>query len=399
MNPVKSLSLGMRIAEKVWLSLLPPCISLPFACIFEDGTPEALAWAFLVILPVQAICLVCEKLKKKLHRFLASFAIAVAAFFLATTDLRSFYFSLCCLPILVAGVWVGRPGGKIVLTVPKLYHPLFSLLPYGCAQISDNALLRWISVGLAVVMLVVLILHRAQSRLLTEMSLETKAPAAARSMVRESRRSTLLFVGILVAVIVAVPLLLSLLPGRKTPERPPLSTAVIETQEPVIETHQARHGTPLPEGKPILRFVEPMIIVAAFFIVGFAFTILIIGLIHFLRRIRDDKDKIRNHGEEDLVVEALDVPPRGEKKKQEPEPKGYAKRIRRRFRKLIQSHADPEANLSPLTPAELARSAGLPEGEPAAQIRAVYEKARYSPDAVGREDYLALKEAIEAIEA
>jgi hypothetical protein len=174
---------------------------------------------------------------------------------------------------------------------------------------------------------------------------------------------------------------------------------VIETQEPVIETHQARHGTPLPEGKPILRFVEPVIIGVGILAVGFAFTVLIFAIIHFLRRIRDDKDKIRNHGEEDLVVEALDVPPRGEKKKQEPEPKGYAKRIRRRFRKLIRSHAGPEAKLRPLTPAELARSAGLPEGEPAAQIRAVYEKARYSPDAVGREDYLALKEAIEAIEA
>jgi non-homologous end joining protein Ku len=141
-----------------------------------------------------------------------------------------------------------------------------------------------------------------------------------------------------------------------------------------------------------------MIMVGAFFIVGFAFTFLIFAIIHFLRRIRDDKDKIRNHGEEDLVVEALDVPPRAEKKKQEPEPKGYSRRIRRRFRKLIRSRADPEVDLSPLTPAELARSAGIPEGEPAAQIHAVYEKARYSPDAVGKEDYLALKEAIEAIE-
>ena len=73
-------------------------------------------------------------------------------------------------------------------------------------------------------------------------------------------------------------------------------------------------------------------------------------------------------------------------------PESNAQKVRRSYKKYVNHRRSKDERIPPAaTPAEISRKIGTDGTEADAQIRTVYEKARYSEEPVTKDDLLTIK--------
>lgn len=393
----KSILRTVYVLECIHLAILSLCLSMPFACILPEGSlPASLLWGFGAAIPVQLIRAVGYRVERKPRRILLCLAVLALAILVPNMPLRRVYYGLCCAPILLAALVLNRPGGKLVLTVPKIYHFLAPMFTYGLGVAANIPQLTAIGMTLAVLMILVFFFHMSQTRLLTTLRMDKKTGVSLQGILRMNRLITGLFAALFVVAVVLVPWLMSLVP-KSTGETIPRWTDILASEEVKEPVEAEETGMTPPDAKPIDYTASEnvlLVILAAFFLLAAGMALY--RLLHNLANIDNSKSKHNSLTDDGFVIERLEedrltgsIPP--------PEATAYDKRIRRRYSRLILRRTRPETELDPLAPKELEQAAHLPGDESGKTVHELYETARYAPFPVTKEEYQSFKAAAEEV--
>lgn len=398
MREMKRVEAGLSLICCLHLAILTLCLSLGFALLFPgERITVCLLWAFGAVIPVQLIHWICLRIKKTSLRYLLCAIVTLAAVLIPDNGFRRLYYGVCCVPILIAGLWLARPKGRLVLTVPKIYHPVFGMLLYVFARVINAPLLPGFAIVFTALLTLSYCFFRNQEQVLRTLASVEQTELSPRGIVAVNRRVTLLFALIEVLILAAVPWLLS---RERTPSPTPEMT--LEAQEAAAETRPPE-SREIPqetrvlteEGEPIHLFSDQAVVLAVVSAVAVALAMVVSVLVSQLKGISGSNGK-HSQPERDWAMERLEHTVKLRRKKADEPLSGYEKKLRRRYEKLIRSRAPADASLSPMTPTELEAAAGM-VGSAARSIHDLYSRTRYSQAPVTREHYAAFKEAAQRL--
>ena len=396
MKDIKRLERILLVLERVNLTLLTLCLSLPFALLFsEDRVSVRLLWGLGTLIPVHLICAICLRVKKKLRRYLLCALVLALALALPDNTMRRFFYGVCCAPILISGLWIQRPRGKLVLTVPKLYHPVAALLVFSMGKIARLPLLSGAGIALVALLTLVACFYYNQDKLLYTLRDVYQTEISRRSIIAVNRRVTVGFLLLSVLILAAVPFLIrqqeqTPVPIAAATETMTESTTTEETEptfESVTVTDRSETTYNYDAAGTVLRYVLIAILAAVLLLAVFA-------IVSAIRSVIGSTPKHSERDEEtDWQIERLEstAPDRHEENAA-----GYEKKLRRRYQKLIRSRTEQGTRLNSMTPAELGEAADL-QGPAAETVRELYEQTRYGPEPVTKERYTQFKQAVHSL--
>ena len=394
-NPIER---TMQAVETFHLGLLVLCLSLPLTLlVFRGSLTDSLLWGFGVLVPAELLCFLGRRIETLLPRILACLAVLALAIFLPDTWGRRFTWGLCCLPVFLAATVLPRPDGKLMLTVPKLYHPIAPLQYYAfCGIFRLPPLASALAVTIALLMVLTILVHANQARLLSTLRSEGDTAISVQSILRLNRRTLVIFALLALVAILAVPMLTRRMPARQ--EETPVytgETAALEQTEPLQETELPDIVVEKPSEHTIsYRLAENITLAAVVLALVGMVGLCIATLIRELLAIRSGKRRTSSLRGETFVVETL------EEKEQEAEDdaaEAYTAKLRRRYARLIRRRTDRTQELAPMSPAELEQAANLGGSDAAREIHRLYEKARYGPAPATREEDRAMKAALKEL--
>ncbi len=379
--------------ELLYLCLMTWCLSVPFALIFPEWPQErtCLLLGLGAGLMVTAIFAAAKPMEKRLPRTLVALAVALAVQLLPLPGVLRVNYGLCGLIAVIAGALVGRPKGKQVLRVPRLYHWLFPLLGYGLGRIGKLDTLSGACIVIAAMMVLVFVAYKNYERLLLNLRADKDTKVSDRAILELNLRMLLLFFAVGTALLVLLPWLLSLIPPAPPATllpRVPYTDAPLPTHETQMS---ARVITPDVEAWDLSVLGNVFLWIFLVFVVG-ALGLAVFAVISLLRNLRDEK--VRHSPVQSAGFEILSLDPQaaGPARRAEPPAGSYDKKVRRQYAKLIRSRTkEPDEAASPR---ELEDTALLPRRRARERIHTVYEKARYAPEEVSREEYKLMKAAI-----
>lgn len=393
----------IRWSEWIHLTLLTLSIAFPsallFSLILEEDEAAAyirLIWAIGTVIPVHLIRFICERVEKKAIQCLLCLGVLAVTLIPTFRHDRWVHYLVSCLPILISGLFLPRPQGKLMLTVPKFYHLLIVFLPYAIGKVTEFPLLCRITIVLSALLTLNFFLHLNHTNLLKEIRMSVKTEVSAASMIRQNRKVTVAFVIAGILVLAAIPFLFRNGTQQTAEEQ---SGEIIIEQTPSPTPVEEREYMLSPEGKPIhLEFLRDIWVWSLVVLVGGGIIVFFtVGLINLFKMLRDNTDPRRKHTppkiSEDVTIERLKPEPQNREREHL---SGYEKKIRRHYEKLIRKRAPKEARLTPLTPTELEAVAEV-SGNGADAIHDIYSRTRYSTEPATRESYAAFKDAIRTL--
>lgn len=397
MKEIKRLERILTFLEWTNLSLLTLCLSLPFALLFPGDNPlVSILWGFGALIPVNLICLLCLKVKEKPKQYLFCAIVFTLAILLPDNSLRRFYYGFCCLPILISGLWIQRPRGKLILTVPRAYHPIAALLAYSFGKIAREPVMTSLGIALVALMILVFCFYYNQDKLLQTLRDTYRTEVSRRSIITINRRVTAAFVVLSILILGAVPFLI------RQQEQTPVPVALVEVTETSSTAPSETETQPIEidvTERPEAYNYDAAVDTVEYIVLGgiaVLLIMLVIALVSALRGIYGSRSKHSTPKEEqEWQMERLETE---RKDKAGENLTGYEKKLRRRYEKLIRSRTEKDAALAPLTPVELGEAAKL-RGPAADAVRALYERTRYSPEPADKEIYSQFKEAVRDIQS
>lgn len=399
MKEIKTLERIVSLICCVHLALMTLCLSLGIGlCYPGDDLTVCILWALGAVIPVQIIHQLCLRVKEQLPRVLLCILVAAIAVLVPDNGLRRFYYGLCCGIILISGLLIKWPHGRIVLTVPKGYHLFAAFLMYCFGKIIRSSVMAGLAIALFVLMTLTLCFYRNQEKVLWTLRDSSKEDVSRSAIIRLNRRVIGLFAALGILVLALVPWLLTWQGERVTPyEAPAASAAVITTTtEPVTQVTIPNNVVITDRGE-LISYDEVGTVMTWIFV---AIIATILGIILFtvisdLLNIEGGNPRHTNPDQEqEWSLERLN--PEELRPEERETAVGYDKKLRRRYQKLIRGRTPKNANLAPLTPTELERAAKL--GGPGAEtVHELYQKTRYSPEPATKETYTRFKEAAQSI--
>lgn len=399
MREMKLLGCLLGALEAVHLFVLTACLSIVLAFVvqeFPDTTQ--LLWALGAGIAVLAVYLPCRIIQKKLPRLTVGLFILAVSMLVCPSGMFRVIYGLCVgLQILISTL-LPRPDGKLLLSVPKLYHAPALLLLYAFSRIFQNNAMQLAAVTLSVVFVVNMLLYMQARKLLSALCDRSAAAVSDRSILRLNRRLMLVFCVLGAALIVAVPLLWSQRPQRAQASVP---VETVETEETQPTEHQLDpedgEWIVTPEHTPV--DLEPMTTTAELLILLLIILVVLLtvtAVIYGIRSLSNDRARRHDQPEPDYAVEQLPAEQRAGKADAGTTGGSWSRRIRRQYQRLIRTRTGRHAKLAALTPTELEQAAGL-RGTARQTLHGLYEKARYSAASCEKEDYLAAKTAIHTL--
>ena len=387
------------MCECIHLALMTLLLAFPvILCFQSDDWNTQLFYALGTVIPVQLIRFFCDRFQQKRLRILLSLAVIVLSVVLTWEKERWSVYLLCCLPILISGVFLPRSRGKILLTIPSVYSAAAlviafafgkSVETFGVPMIADLTLI------LTILMTLNFFAYTSQNRLLRDIhiSFDTDADVSVAGMIRQCRRTTAAFLMIGILFVAAVPFLLKFESPKPLPMEEPTVSGRMEGEEDEVSVTESfeKEYSNSDGGEPIdletYRDVFLAIIIAIPVITLFASVIkAVMDAVGNIKRKKKDPPAREIEG---TTIERLkDRRSKPEREK----PMGWEKRIRRRYEKMILQRTKPGVPLNALTPAELEALAEISRCQETASLHEIYEQTRYGTAPPTRELYRRFRE-------
>ncbi len=395
MKELENLRRRIHWSECVHLALMTLALAFSLILTFQsDDRLTQLLFALGTVIPVQLIRLICERIGKKLPRLLLSLGVTGLSILVTWAGERWSCYLICCIPILISGVFLPRSKGRILLTVPSPYAAIPMAFAYAYGRAVESLGVPWIAsliLILTALMTVNYFVYFSQTKLLRDLSYSGDTETSVSGMIRQNRKTVVAFLLIGALILTAVPFLLS----TKPPEVVPRETGEAETstvfqhEKPhnVIDASIDREGA-----APLHLELYRDILLGILILVPSVGAIIsvIAGIRILLSRVQEKRKRAEPKLADGLTVERLEAL---DHKKERERLTGYEKKLRRRYEKLIRSRTPEKASLAALTPTELERAADL-RGEGAETVHTLYSQTRYSEISADRERYAAFKEAV-----
>lgn len=394
MRELKRLERRIHWCECIHLGLTTLSVAVTLALLFKEDDPlYRLVWAIGTVIPVQIIRLISERVSKLWLRALLCVGVLAAAIFVARNDFHWIYYVIACIPILISGLFLPRPNGKLIFTRPNVIALLGSVLPYAIGQVTQVPLLSRIAIALSALITLNFFLHFNQSRLLTDIRMSVHAEVSVHGMIRQNQKVVAIFILAGILVLAAIPFLLRTEPPQT--EETYLVESPEETPAPTPTPFIPKQYTLTRDDRSInLDFLT-------YFALPFVFAPLLVvaGLIYCIYMLFSSIDRRKKHDlpeiDDTVTIERLE--PETDKRARE-RLTGYEKKIRRHYERLIKSRAPKESQLTTLTPTELEQTARI-HGNGAETIHEVYRNTRYSGKPATKESYAAFRDAVKSLPA
>ena len=401
MKEIKKLERRLHWSECFHLALMTLVLSFALTLTFQsDDRTTQILLALGTVIPVQLIRFLCERIERKSLRLLSSLAVMGLSILLTWSKERWSVYLLCCLPILISGVFLPRSKGRILLTIPSPWAVLALLVAYGYGRAVE-------SLGVPMIANIVLVLtalatlnyfiHTSQSKLLTEICMTTETEISVSGMIRQNRKTLLVFLLIGVLILTAVPFLFRTesaeVPSTPWADETEQTGIPVDTIDPAAEKEYGRTG----EGVPL--HLELYKDILTWILIGIPSVGVLLSAVAGIRILLEMLAEKRKHSTprntDGLLIERLDEE---ETKKQKEKLTGWERKIRRRYEKLILHRTDEGDALKALTPTELERAAGLTGLTGTEELHDIYARTRYSPELPDRETYRRVKELARQLE-
>ncbi|MBQ6159516.1 MAG: DUF4129 domain-containing protein [Oscillospiraceae bacterium] len=395
MKEIRQLKRSLHFLSCIHLALLTLCLSFSIALLYPGSDlTVCVLWAVGAVIPVQLIHQICLRVPKSLSRYLLCAAVTALAVLLPDEGLRRAYYGICCIPILISGLWFNRPNGKLVFTVPKIHHLMACLLLHSLGKISRSSVMAGFAIALFALMTLTICVYRNQEKVMHSLWNAGNEEVSHRSIIVLNRRVMALFAILGALILAAVPWLLQWQGERVAPVETQGTAAAVAVTTTEFET-----VTKMPTDIVVTTAGEPLdysgvgdvltwLFVA---VIGCILVLIVVALVLGLLSISDGNPKHTDpEPDQTWTLERLEPGDLGE---QAEEPAvGYEKKLRRRYQKLIRGRSSGKAKLSSMTPEELERAAKL-EGPGADMVHKLYEQTRYGPGPTDKERYTAFREA------
>lgn len=398
MKDIKRLELSLRVTEGLYLALMTLCVSLPCALLLQGNREgPGLWWGLGAVLPVELIAGLCYWLKPSPGRVLACLGVTALSALLSREDARWVFYVFCCGLMLLSGLVMDRPKGRLIFTVPKAYHAVYGLIVYALGRIVSNQLLCVAGIVLGALQILCYFFYTGRARLLSSIRDSRDTELAPGGMIRLSRSAMLAYFLLAILVLAAIPMLLRR-PVRVT-EAPAGTGVPLLTQEPYVPEQASQHIIYEPDyGTPIsYEGAGKVLLVLGLGFVGCVAVLVLLAVWQYIRMFLGEGSRHKDQAkEEGWSLERLSRP---EGKAERERVTGYEKRLRRRYERLILRRTRPEAELRTRTPTELETLAGLGSSPEARALHALYQQTRYSPEETTRENYRRFRELEKQLEA
>lgn len=399
MKEIKALAFRIRISEYVHLALMALLYAIPVALAFDEDDPAyRFAWALGTVIPVLIIRFLCQRTEKKRLRLLLSLAVIGLTMLVTGHHYHWTYYLLTALPVALLGSLFAKSFLTDVITVPSVFSLFFIFPVYGLGKMLESRQINMhteITLALTALLVVNYLIYASQSGLLSELRTSAGTEISASGMIRQNRRTILLFLLIGASILTVIAFLMS----RKESET---TQKIIQVE--VTETVAATDATEaplLPMGHSEdsqafhLGFLEHGYLIFLVFGAIGAFA-LAFFLLRFLFASQKQKRKdLLPEPREGLTIERLEI----EKAKREREKlSGWEKKIRRGYEKLILGRSRQNARLRFMTPSELEDAARLSSHPETRTLHEIYEQTRYGMVPPTREDYARFKDCTKMLE-
>ena len=400
MKEIEKLQRRIHCCECVHLGLMTLALAFPLILTFQsDDRNTQILLALGTVIPVQLIRFLCERTERKALRLLSSLAVVGLSILLTWTEERWSVYLLCCVPILISGVFLPRSKGRILLTVPSPWAAFALLAAYSYGRAVE-------SYGVPLIAKVILILtalttinyfiYTSQTKLLTDIRGTPGTEVSVSGMIRQNRKTLFAFLLLGALILTAFPFLLR----TETAETPPLLPVETGTEQPVpvaaIEPGAKREYGRTGEGRPLR--LETIKDVLTWILILIPTVGVILSIVYAMRTLLDSLARTKKIPEpkdkDGLCIERLEV---DETRRKREKLTGWEKKIRRRYEKLILRRTPESAALNALTPTELERAADV-RGPGAEIVHRLYSETRYSEAPADRDRYAAFKEAVKALD-
>lgn len=285
-----------------------------------------------------------------------------------------------------------RPGGKLLMTRPYIWHGLVFLVSYGIGVISGSVSLMSLEVVIIYIFFVIWVLTININGCLKKIR-EEKGDVEVDSILKQNRREIILFVIIFTLLSLFLPFVLENLDGEREE-----TSVVYEWGEEGETEEEDDFYQPISRDKGVSKESKAFDLTLIGNILMWVFIAAVLGFLFLelfvvIKRIRDIDGRKQNHRDqftEDFTVEVIMERDKEKKRKIKlflsPEEK-----VRRLYKKTVEKMGKGE-NLSALTTKEIHEEV---LSFSSYKFSSIYEDARYSEKETNSEDYEAMKASLE----
>ena len=345
-----------------------------------------------VLVPLIPLVLLAEKRGEKKGWKAIILILDVISIMLAKGNVAKTGWSISLLVFMLPALFAPRPGGKLLMERPRIWHILVFLVSYGIGQITGNSYLSSLEVVVIYIFFVIWVLSLNIESFLKKIR-DEKGEVEVDSILKENRRQILFFIALFTLLSLLLPFVIESLDH----EREETSAVYEWGEEREEETNDSFYLSILKEkgsskeSKPFDLSILGNILMWTFVAAVIGFLVLeCFVIIMKIREIDGRKQIHRDQFKDDFEVESIAFSEKKKKKRVKlflsaPE------KIRRIYKKNVLRRSKGES-LEALTTKEIQDEILSFDSY---TFSSIYEDARYSERKMENSDYERMKGALE----
>ncbi|MGN1190211.1 MAG: hypothetical protein ACI4SL_07445 [Candidatus Ornithospirochaeta sp.] len=347
---------------------------------------------FGLLVPLIPLMIATEKKGEKKGWKVILLAFTLLSVFMAQGNVAKTGWAISLLIFMLPALFAPRPGGKLLMTRPYVWHGSVFLISYGIGQISGSVSLMRLEVVVIYIFFVIWVLTININGCLKKIRGE-RGDVEVDSILRENRRGIIFFIILFTLLSLLLPFVIDNIKGEREE-----TSVVYEWGEETEEEDEDSFYQPVVKDKGISKENEAFdlslignILMWLFIAAVVGFLILEIAVV--IMKIKDidgRKEKHRDQFAEDFTIEAIMETEKQKKRKVKiflsPEEK-----IRRLYKRTVEKKSKGD-NLSVLSTKEIHEEILSFDSY---EFSSVYEDVRYSEKEAKSEDYEKMKASLE----
>ena len=260
-----------------------------------------------VLVPLIPLVLLAEKRGEKKGWKAIILLLGVLSIMLAKGNVAKTGWSISLLVFMLPALFAPRPGGKLLMERPRIWHILVFLVSYGIGQITGNSYLSSLEVVVIYIFFVIWVLSLNIESFLKKIR-DEKGEVEVDSILKENRRQILFFIVLFTLLSLLLPFVIENLQSEKT-----TTSVEYEWGEEGEEQSDDSFYQPISKEKGLSRDSKPFNLSLLGNILMWTFVAAVLGflllesfvLIMKIREIDGRRQTHRDQFKEDFSVEAI----------------------------------------------------------------------------------------------
>ena len=345
-----------------------------------------------VLIPLIPLTLLAENRGEKRGWKVIILLLCVLSIMLAKGNVAKTGWAVSLLVFMLPALFAPRPGGKLLMERPRIWHILVFLVSYGIGQITGNSYLSSLEVVVIYMFFVIWVLSLNINSFLKRIR-DEKGDVEVDSILKENRRQMLFFIALFTLISLLLPFVIESL-VREREE----TSVTYEWGEEREEERDDSFYVPISKEKGISKDSKPFDLSLLGNILMWVFVAAVIGFlalecIVIIMKIRETDGRKQIHRDQfkdDFTVESI-AHSEKEKKKRVRLFLPVDEKIRRIYKKNVEKRSKGES-LEALTTKEIQDEILSFDSY---TFSSIYEDARYSERKMEARDYEKMKSALD----